>query len=90
MRLRDALTVALGIMLLGAAAGVLFMHGLSRVGATRASIFTYLEPLVAVAVGWLAWNERLSPAALAGALLIVASGMWISQAPSRPVARLRD
>jgi DME family drug/metabolite transporter len=81
----DLLWVLSGIVALGAVAGVLFMHGLSSIGATRAAILTYFEPLVAVIVGWVAWRERLTPMALAGAVLIVAAGVWISQAPSRRV-----
>jgi len=76
------LWVLLGMLVLGAGAGILFMHGLARVGATRASILTYLEPLVAVAVAWVAWSERLSPAAIVGGLLILTAGIWISQARS--------
>ncbi|MBN2370840.1 MAG: EamA family transporter [Vicinamibacteria bacterium] len=84
--MKALLWVFLGMVLLGVTGGVLYMRGLSRVGATRAAILTYFEPLVAMTVGWWVWHERLTPMALAGAALIIAAGVWISRAPSRRLA----
>ena len=55
---RLALVVA-GSLLLGVAGGWLFLRGLGVVGSTRAAVIAFLEPLVAVVVGWLAWDERI-------------------------------
>ena len=54
--------------------------GLSVVGATVASTLTYLEPLVAVTVGVVVWNESLAPSSLLGALLIAGAGLYVVRA----------
>lgn len=82
---------AVGVLALGAAgpgalAGVLFVTGLARIGSSRAAVLAYLEPLVAVVAGWIAWGEGLRAPAAAGAALIVAAGLWVTRAPARAVA----
>jgi drug/metabolite transporter (DMT)-like permease len=47
------------------------------VGATRASVITYVNPAVAVVLGVALLGESLGPAAVAGMLLILA-GSWLS------------
>jgi RarD protein len=69
------LLVAAGLIP-GALAGVLFLRGLARVPASRASVFTLLEPLVAVLIGVLVWGERPTLVAAFGALLVL-SGAWL-------------
>lgn len=76
----------LGLLALGAAgpgmlAGVLFVTGLATVGSSRAAVLAYLEPLVAVLLGWLVWNERVRPIAALGAACIVAGGLWVAREP---------
>ncbi len=66
---------SLGIMLAGAllpgSLGALaFMWGLARTRATVASTLTFLEPIVAVLVGWLVYHERLSWLATIGGALV--------------------
>lgn len=46
-----------------------------RVGATRASITTYLMPIVSIALGALVLDERIPPSAWAGITLVLA-GAW--------------
>jgi drug/metabolite transporter (DMT)-like permease len=58
-------------------AGVLYYAGLRRVPAERAAILAYLEPLVAVLVGWAAFGEIPAPVAAAGGALIVAGGALV-------------
>jgi drug/metabolite transporter, DME family len=71
--------VAAGGVTIGAGAGILFVAGLVRVGAARAAVLTYAEPLVAVLVGALVWDEPLhAPAALGGAL-VLAAGLYVSR-----------
>lgn len=76
------LLVAGGITL-GALSGWMFMRGLGVIGPTLASTLAFLEPLGAVVIGWLVWNERLSLLAVLGAVLILASGAWVARERAR-------
>jgi drug/metabolite transporter (DMT)-like permease len=76
--------LGLGLLVLGAlgpgtVAGYAFVRGLPVVGAARASVFTYLEPLVAVLVGALVWHEPLGALALLGGALVVAAGVAVTR-----------
>ena len=83
---RVALLIA-GSVVLGALAGWLFLRGLQVIGSTRAAMLAFMEPLVAVVVGWLAWKERLGWSVLAGGALILGAGAWIALAPRQRIAR---
>ncbi len=61
--------------------GLLYFAGLRRIAAEKAGILAYLEPLVAVLAGWLAFGETPAPAALAGGLLIIAGGALVVTRP---------
>ena len=50
----------------------LFFAGLRRVGPTAASILSTLEPVVTVALAFVAFGESLGPAQLAGGALVLA------------------
>jgi DME family drug/metabolite transporter len=76
----DLALFAGGSLVLGAAAGVAYLRGLTGIGATRAALLTYFEPLVAVAVGTLVWHEPLHATAVAGAALVVAAGIVVARA----------
>ncbi|HKA90629.1 MAG TPA: DMT family transporter [Haliangiales bacterium] len=58
-------------------AGVVYFAGLRRIPAERAGILAYLEPLVAVLVGWIAFAEVPSPLAAIGGSLIVGGGALV-------------
>jgi drug/metabolite transporter (DMT)-like permease len=60
-----------------AAAFVLFGALIAEVGPGRATVITYISPIVAVALGVAALGERPGPGAVAGLLLILA-GSWLS------------
>ena len=77
---RGVLLLVAGGVTLGAISGWMFSRGLAVIGPTLASTLAFLEPLGAVVVGWLAWDERLSIVAAAGALLILGSGAWMTRA----------
>jgi len=64
---------------LGALAGVAFVRGLAVIGSSRAAMLTYLEPVVAVACGALAWHEPLGRLTVVGVALIVGSGAWVAR-----------
>ncbi len=77
---KGLLLVVTGATLVGGVASMLFIRGLSVVGSTVASTLTYLEPLVAVTVGVVVWNESLAPSSLLGALLIAGAGLYVVRA----------
>ncbi|HEU4976601.1 MAG TPA: DMT family transporter [Baekduia sp.] len=60
-----------------AAAFVLFSTLVAEIGPGRATIITYVSPIVAVALGVAVLDERPGPGAVAGLLLILA-GSWLS------------
>ncbi len=72
--------VILGALVPGAIAGLLFARGLLRAGAARASVLTYLEPLVSVLLGVLVWGEPAGAWTALGALLVIAAGALVSVA----------
>jgi drug/metabolite transporter (DMT)-like permease len=75
-------TVVASVAALGAlGTGVAFLAFyvlIERVGATNATLVTYLIPLVAVIAGVLLLGEQLTPQVLTGGALIVA-GIWLTQ-----------
>ena len=68
--------VVLGV-LCTAAAFILFAGLIAEVGAGRATVITYVAPVVAVALGIAVLGERPGAGAVAGLLLIIA-GSWLS------------
>ncbi len=68
--------VVLGL-LCTAAAFVVFGRLIAEVGPGRALVITYVNPLVAVAVGMAVLDERPGAGAVVGLLLILA-GSWLS------------
>lgn len=70
--------VVLGAIIPGAFAGLLFARGLPRAGAARASVLTYLEPLVSVLLGILLWNERANAWTALGCAMVIAAGVVVS------------
>jgi drug/metabolite transporter (DMT)-like permease len=71
--------VALAVLgvLCTATAFVLFGMLIAEVGAGRATVITYVSPVVAVALGVAVLGESLGPGAIAGLVLILA-GSWLS------------
>jgi drug/metabolite transporter (DMT)-like permease len=85
----DAVTslVILGVVCT-AAAFVILMILVSEVGAGRASIITYINPVIAVALGVIVLGESPGAGAIAGLLLILA-GSWLAtddRLPPNPTA----
>ncbi|MEX0592974.1 MAG: DMT family transporter [Nitriliruptoraceae bacterium] len=67
---------------------VVFYQLIERVGATNASMVTYLIPVVAVTAGAIILGERLGTAAFVGGTLVIA-GIRLSQRATRPTAMER-
>jgi drug/metabolite transporter (DMT)-like permease len=71
-----------------AAAFVILMVLISEVGAGRSSIITYINPVVAVALGVIVLGESPGPGAIAGLLLILI-GSWLATDGRLPATRSR-
>ncbi len=56
---------------------VVFFQLIAEAGPSRASVITYINPVVAVAIGILVLGERLGAISVAGLLLIL-GGSWLS------------
>jgi drug/metabolite transporter (DMT)-like permease len=83
-----AAVVALGV-LCTAVAFVVYTVLIREAGTSRATVITYINPLVAVILGVTLLGERPGPSALAGLVLILA-GSWLStggRVPRRPGPR---
>ena len=65
-----------GLVTLGAFG--LYNWGMSRIAASRASVFINLVPVFAVAIGWGLLGESLSTAQCIAALAVI-GGVWLSQ-----------
>jgi drug/metabolite transporter (DMT)-like permease len=68
--------VALGLVC-SAAAFLLFFRLIAEVGASRATIITYVNPVVALALGVAILDESVTTGVAVGLLLILA-GSWLS------------
>lgn len=76
--------LAIGCLGPGLLAGIAFLRALSLIGAARASILAFVEPLVACLVGWLAWDEPLGPTVLVGGTLVLIAGLRVVIPPRGP------
>ena len=80
-----AAIVVLGVVCT-ALAFLLYFALITEVGPSRASVITYINPVVAVALGVTLLDESLTAGAVAGLLLILA-GSWLSTGGRPPQAR---
>jgi len=83
-----SLLPAVSILLLGTfgtgLAFLVFYSLVAKVGATNATLTTYLIPVVAVVAGVLFLDERLATTAVGGGVLILI-GIWLAQRAPAPV-----
>jgi drug/metabolite transporter (DMT)-like permease len=75
---------ALGVICT-AVAFVAFLELIKEVGPTRATVFTYVNPAVAVAAGAVFLDERLTAGIAVAFALILAGSVLATAAPRRPV-----
>ena len=75
----DVMLLATGAATIGAASGVIFAIGLTRIGSARAGVMCFAEPLVAVAVGALVWHEPLHPFAALGGAMVLGAGIHVAR-----------
>ncbi|MDP9795809.1 drug/metabolite transporter (DMT)-like permease [Catenuloplanes nepalensis] len=79
-----AALIALGVLC--TALALLAFYGLiAEIGAARAGLVTYVNPVVAVLLGVVLLSEPVGAGTVAGFALI-ATGCWLSTRPSRPAA----
>lgn len=71
--------VVAGAITIGAGSGIVFTVGLLRIGSARAAVLTFMEPIVAVAVGAVVWDETLHPIAMFGGLLVLGAGFQVAR-----------
>jgi drug/metabolite transporter (DMT)-like permease len=71
-----ASVIVLGLVC-SAAAFLLFFRLIAEVGPSRATVITYVNPIVALALGVAVLGEEVTAGAIAGLLLILA-GSWLS------------
>ena len=79
--------LALGAITNGAIAGIIFTWGVATIASATAAMLTYLEPLVAVGLGALVWHEPMGRYAAIGAIVVLASGLYVARAGARADAR---
>ncbi len=71
-----------------AAAFLIFAALIAEIGPVRATVITYVNPAVAAVLGVLVLNETLTPAMLAGFVLVIAGSILATRRPSaEPVPR---
>lgn len=73
--------LAAGGLLPGALAGILYIRGLVRVEATRASVLMLLEPVSAMFVGAAVWQEPMRVLGAVGAALVLGAAWMVARAP---------
>lgn len=64
-----------------------FYAGMQRLGATRASIISTVEPVITLLLSFVLLKEQLTPQQALGGLLILAGAIWVQiQGTTQPVA----
>jgi drug/metabolite transporter (DMT)-like permease len=75
---------------LGAIAHVWWYEGVKAVGPSRSAVFLNLQPIVGILLAWMMLGERVTTAAMIGAVLVLA-GVGMTTRPSgRAAARSRS
>jgi drug/metabolite transporter (DMT)-like permease len=77
IELGDVPYLAIGCVGPGLLAGLAFLRALTLIGAARASILAFVEPLVACLVGFLAWDEPLGWSVVIGGAFVIAAGVLV-------------
>jgi drug/metabolite transporter (DMT)-like permease len=80
------LVLLAGSFVAGAMGGLMFVWGLRRIEATRASGLTFLEPLVAVISAWAFLHEGLTLGkALGGVLILTGAALVVTGGPGQRI-----
>lgn len=62
-----------------------FLYALQHLPTEQSSIYSYINPIVAVLLGWLLFGEMLTPFIVAGVLLTLYGVYLVNRAASKPV-----
>ena len=62
---------------------VTFFEGLKRIGPVHSSMLSTLEPVVTVALAWIAFSEDLTLIKFIGGAMILTAGIMLARKPSR-------
>jgi len=82
----DATASVIGLALICTGlAFVVFFRLIDEIGAARATVITFVNPVVAVTLGALFLDEELTPIILVGFVLVI-SGCWLATRPAPPGA----
>ena len=76
-------------VLAGAAAPLLFLAGLRRIGGTRTAVLSLCEPLAATVLAAVLFRQLLTPSQLAGGALLVGAGIAVQALPTQGVRPAR-
>jgi drug/metabolite transporter (DMT)-like permease len=95
MSLRSGLAFGYLVVFGSLAAFTAYAWLLQRAAISRVSTYAYVNPVIAVALGWGLLGERIAPTTLAGAAIIVTSVAFIVRStrparPTRPAAATGD
>jgi drug/metabolite transporter (DMT)-like permease len=66
---------------------VTFFEGLKRTGPVHSSMLSTVEPVVTVALAWIAFNEGVTLIKLIGGAMILTAGIMLARKPSRPPSK---
>jgi drug/metabolite transporter (DMT)-like permease len=75
--------------LAGAAAPLLFLAGLRRIGATQTAVLSLCEPLAATLLAAVMFGQLLAPSQLLGGALLLGAGIAVQTVPARPARQAR-
>ncbi|GAB4496336.1 MAG: drug/metabolite exporter YedA [Saprospiraceae bacterium] len=71
------------LIIIGSAlAFTLYMYALKHLSATVSSLYTYINPVVAILLGWLLLGESLTPMVVAG-MAVTIVGVWLVNRSAR-------
>jgi drug/metabolite transporter (DMT)-like permease len=76
--------------LAGAAAPLLFLAGLRRIGATQTAVLSLCEPLAATVLAAVMLGQLLAPSQLLGGALLLGAGIAVQIVAARAARRARD
>ena len=76
-------------VLAGAAAPLLFLAGLRRIGGTRTAVLSLCEPLAATLLAALIFAQLLAPSQLLGGALLLGAGVAVQAASAYPLRAAR-
>jgi drug/metabolite transporter (DMT)-like permease len=69
---------------------VTFFEGLKRIGPVHSSMLSTLEPVVTVALAWIAFSEGMTLIKFFGGAMIITAGIMLAKKPSRTPSKRKE